>query len=112
MATFTDVKPLLPVQDPVPADIDIAQSITPKHISQIAEVGLSLLPEEYELYGPTKAKVGLCVGRLLRIWHRHSAPLSKQQTPTSAAIGQETAFTLSASIVEAMLACRQNQAAP
>eukprot|EP00882_Tetradesmus_deserticola_P008842 GHRQ01009326.1.p1 GENE.GHRQ01009326.1~~GHRQ01009326.1.p1 ORF type:complete len:639 (+),score=252.22 GHRQ01009326.1:541-2457(+) len=61
MATFTDVKPLLPVQDPVPADIDIAQSITPKHISQIAEVGLSLLPEEYELYGPTKAKVKLSV---------------------------------------------------
>lgn len=53
----TAVKPLLPVQQPVPSDIDIAQSIKPKHISQIAEVGLNLLPEEYELYGPTKAKV-------------------------------------------------------
>lgn len=58
MATITEVKPLLPVKDPVPADIDIAQSIKPKHISQIAEVGLGLLPDEYELYGPTKAKVG------------------------------------------------------
>lgn len=58
MATATSkAQPLLPVQDPVPSDIDIAQSIKPKHISQIAEVGLELRPEEYELYGPTKAKV-------------------------------------------------------
>jgi hypothetical protein len=69
MATITEVKPLLPVKDPVPADIDIAQSIKPKHISQIAEVGLGLLPDEYELYGPTKAKVGLCKPQLLLlIW--------------------------------------------
>jgi hypothetical protein len=51
------VKPLLPVKEPVPSDIEIAQSIKPKHISQIAEVGLELRPDEYELYGPTKAKV-------------------------------------------------------
>lgn len=55
--TTTPVKPLLPVKQPVPSDIGIAQSIKPKHISQIAEVGLELRPEEYELYGPTKAKV-------------------------------------------------------
>jgi hypothetical protein len=69
MATITEVKPLLPVKDPVPADIDIAQSIKPKHISQIAEVGLGLLPDEYELYGPTKAKVWHCEGCLLLIWY-------------------------------------------
>lgn len=57
MATTTTVKPLLPVKQPVPSDIEIAQSIKPRHISQIAELGLGLLPEEYELYGPTKAKV-------------------------------------------------------
>jgi hypothetical protein len=57
MATTTTVKPLLPVKQPVPSDIEIAQSIKPKHISQIAEVGLELRPEEYELYGSTKAKV-------------------------------------------------------
>jgi hypothetical protein len=56
-ATTTGVQPLLPVKDPVPADIEIAQSIKPKHISQIAEAVLELRPEEYELYGPTKAKV-------------------------------------------------------
>jgi hypothetical protein len=59
MATTTKAppKPLLPVQQPVPSDIEIAQSIKPKHISQIAEAGLELRPEEYELYGPAKAKV-------------------------------------------------------
>lgn len=65
MATTTKAppKPLLPVQSPVPSDIEIAQSIKPKHISQIAEVGLELRPEEYELYGPSKAKVcGFCLG--------------------------------------------------
>ena len=61
MATTTTapIKPLLPVKDPVPSDIEIAQSIKPKHISQIAEVVLELRPEEYELYGPTKAKVSV-----------------------------------------------------
>jgi len=53
----SDVKPLLPVVTPTPADIVIAQSIKPKHISQIAEVKLGLQPEEYLLYGPTMAKV-------------------------------------------------------
>lgn len=56
MATTT-VKPLLPVQTPVPSDIEIAQSIQPKHISQIAEAALELHPDEYELYGCHKAKV-------------------------------------------------------
>jgi ABC-type uncharacterized transport system ATPase subunit len=55
--TTTSVKPLLPVQTPTPADIDIAQACTIKHISQIAEAALGLLPEEYELYGTSKAKV-------------------------------------------------------
>ena len=61
MATTTTVKPLLPVQTPTPADIDIAQACTVKHISQIAEAALGLLPEEYELYGTSKAKVWWCV---------------------------------------------------
>jgi hypothetical protein len=52
-----DVKPLLAVKTPVPSDIDIAQSIAPLHISAIAEK-LGILPEELDLYGTTKAKVG------------------------------------------------------
>lgn len=53
MATTTIVKPVVPV----PSDIDIAQSVKPKHISLIAEAALGLQPEEYELYGTAKAKV-------------------------------------------------------
>lgn len=45
------------VRDPVPSDIEIAQSLEPLPITEIAEsVGLS--PEDYITYGPTKAKVG------------------------------------------------------
>jgi hypothetical protein len=55
--TPTAPAPKLPVQSPVPADIEIAQSIAPKHISLIAESGLGLQPDEYELQGRTKAKV-------------------------------------------------------
>ena len=47
----------LECKSPVPSDIDIAQAATPVHIAEIAKaVGLS--PEEYDLYGTTKAKVG------------------------------------------------------
>ena len=49
--------PLLPVKSPVPKDIEIAQSTEPLHISKIAE-DLGLKTDEYDLYGPHKAKVG------------------------------------------------------
>eukprot|EP00897_Mesotaenium_endlicherianum_P005190 jgi/Mesen1/469/ME000101S10700 len=44
------------LKTPVPSDIDIAQSVTALPVSRIAEE-LGLLPEDYELYGKTKAKV-------------------------------------------------------
>jgi len=50
----------LEIKSPVPSDIEIAQSITPKPISEIAE-SLGLLPDELILYGPHKAKVDLKV---------------------------------------------------
>ncbi|XP_068659159.1 formate--tetrahydrofolate ligase [Aristolochia californica] len=50
----------LEVVSPVPADIDIANSVRPFHISEIAEE-LSLKPEQYDLYGKYKAKVLLSV---------------------------------------------------
>jgi hypothetical protein len=56
-ATAANPKPLLDIVTPTPSDIVIAQSIKPKHISQIAEVKLGLQPEEYELHGPSMAKV-------------------------------------------------------
>lgn len=48
----------LEVASPVPADIDIANSIDPLHISEIAQ-DLNLKPEHYDLYGKYKAKVKL-----------------------------------------------------
>ncbi|KXZ51232.1 hypothetical protein GPECTOR_13g719 [Gonium pectorale] len=56
----SDFKPLLPVKQPVPSDIDIAQSVQPVHIANIAEA-VGLLPEEFDLYGTHKAKVKLSV---------------------------------------------------
>ncbi|GIL68174.1 hypothetical protein Vafri_21431, partial [Volvox africanus] len=56
----TDYKPLLPVKQPVPSDIEIAQSVEPVHISKIAEA-VGLQPDEYDLYGTHKAKVKLSV---------------------------------------------------
>lgn len=53
---------------PTPSDIDIAQSIAPLPISDIA-AAIGILPEELELYGHTKAKVDLAVLKRL-----HDAP--------------------------------------
>lgn len=48
------------MKTPVPSDIDIAQSQTPKFISKLAQE-VNLLPEEVDLYGKQKAKVSLKV---------------------------------------------------
>ncbi|XP_060196702.1 formate--tetrahydrofolate ligase [Lycium barbarum] len=50
----------LEVVSPVPADIDIANSVEPFHISEIAQE-LNLAPQHYDLYGKYKAKVLLPV---------------------------------------------------
>ncbi len=49
---------LTELKRPVPSDIEIAQSVTPLPIRQIADEA-GLLPEELELYGNAKAKVHL-----------------------------------------------------
>jgi len=46
----------LEVVSPVPADIDIANSVEPLHISEIAK-DLNINPLHYDLYGKYKAKV-------------------------------------------------------
>jgi len=51
MASFV-LKPKIPV----PSDIEVSQSITPKHIGEIAE-SVGLLPSEYDLHGSNMAKV-------------------------------------------------------
>lgn len=42
--------------DPVPADIEIAQSVTPIPITEIAKK-LDISPADFESHGITKAKV-------------------------------------------------------
>ena len=44
------------LRQPVPSDIDIAQSIEPLHISAIAQ-GLGLSEDDIDYYGKYKAKV-------------------------------------------------------
>ena len=46
----------LEFQDPVPSDIDIAQSVTPTPIADIAKK-LQISAEDFEPHGTTKAKV-------------------------------------------------------
>lgn len=46
----------LEVVSPVPADIDIANSVEPLHISEIAQE-LNLSSQHYDMYGKYKAKV-------------------------------------------------------
>ncbi len=46
------------IQDPVPSDIDISQSVVPAPIGDIAAAA-GILPAEVDLYGKFKAKVGL-----------------------------------------------------
>ncbi|KAE9618537.1 putative formate--tetrahydrofolate ligase [Lupinus albus] len=60
--TMTSSNTLRKVQvvSPVPADIDIANSVQPIHISDIAK-DLNLTPNHYDLYGKYKAKVLLSV---------------------------------------------------
>ncbi|KAL0803948.1 hypothetical protein Bca101_096438 [Brassica carinata] len=48
----------LQVVSPVPADIDIANSVEPLHIAEIAK-DLNLSPLHYDLYGKYKAKIRL-----------------------------------------------------
>lgn len=50
----------LEVVSPVPADIDVANSVEPLHISEIAQ-DLNLSPQHYDLYGKYKAKVMISV---------------------------------------------------
>lgn len=50
----------LQLQTPVPSDIDISQSVTPKNILKVARES-GILETEIDLYGTTKAKVHLNV---------------------------------------------------
>ena len=83
-------------QNPVPADIDIAQEATLKPIAQVAEE-LGLLPDEIELYGEYKAKVKLSVldrladvpdGKYIDVTAITPTPLGEGKTTTTVGLSQ------------------------
>ncbi|GAX83295.1 hypothetical protein CEUSTIGMA_g10721.t1 [Chlamydomonas eustigma] len=82
-------KPLLPVQSPVPEDIDIAQSVPPQHINKIAS-SLGLNEDEYDLYGGYKAKVKLTVRDRLKEAPNGKYVVVAGITPTPLGEGKST----------------------
>lgn len=94
MANFQAIP--LELKTPVPSDIEISQSVTPKNIAQVAaEAGL--LENEYDLYGRTKAKVHLSVldrlkdqpdGKYVVITGITPTPLGEGKSTTLAGLAQ------------------------
>jgi formyltetrahydrofolate synthetase len=98
--------PLKRIQ-PVPADIDIAQSAEIKPISQVAEE-LGLLPDEIEFYGPYKAKVKLEVlerlkdipnGKYIDVTAITPTPLGEGKTTTTVGLSQALGAQLGKRVV-------------
>ncbi|RME42670.1 MAG: formate--tetrahydrofolate ligase [Chloroflexi bacterium] len=84
------------IKRPVPSDIEIAQSVQPLPITQIAEE-VGLLPEELELYGNYKAKVHLDVrerladrpdGKYVLVTAITPTPLGEGKTTTTVGLSQ------------------------
>ncbi|CAG8797646.1 10698_t:CDS:2, partial [Racocetra persica] len=74
---------------PVPSDIDIATSQTPKHIKVLAEE-LGLTPNEFDLYGQYKAKVSLSVIERLKSRKNGKYVVVTGITPTPLGEGKST----------------------
>jgi formate--tetrahydrofolate ligase len=73
-----------------PSDLEIARSVTPRPIGDVA-AELGLRPEEIEHYGPTKAKVTLaCVERVERERPRGKYVVVTAITPTPLGEGKTT----------------------
>ncbi len=84
------------LQMPVPSDIEIAQSVEPLSITQIAEE-VGLMPEELILYGNDKAKVRLSVrdrladkpnGKYIVVTAITPTPLGEGKTTTTVGVSQ------------------------
>ncbi|GAB4818996.1 hypothetical protein N2152v2_006042 [Parachlorella kessleri] len=78
----------LDITTPTPTDIEIAQSVQPRPIAEIAEK-LGLGPDEYEPYGHQKAKVNLSV-RDVRHGENGKYVLVAGITPTPLGEGKST----------------------
>lgn len=84
------VTPLpLKLKKPVPSDIEISRSQTPKHIQKVAEE-LCIRPHELELYGHHKAKISPKVLKRLRFHENGKYILVAGITPTPLGEGKST----------------------
>lgn len=95
------------LKNPVPADIEIAQSAELKPISLIAEE-LGLLEDEVEFYGPYKAKVKLDVlerlknkpdGKYIDVTAITPTPLGEGKTTTTVGLSQALGAHLGKSVI-------------
>ena len=86
----------LTLKTPVPSDIEIAQSIEPLPIAEIAK-SVGLLPDEIELYGKYKAKVHIDVrnrlktspnGKYIDVTAITPTPLGEGKTTTTVGLSQ------------------------
>lgn len=84
------------IVNPTPSDIEIAQSVAPLPISQIAKEA-GILEEELELYGQSKAKVDLSVlkrlenapqGNYVVITGINPTPLGEGKSTTTVGVAQ------------------------
>ncbi|MDZ4159304.1 MAG: formate--tetrahydrofolate ligase [Anaerolineaceae bacterium] len=105
---FTPI--ILKRRSPVPSDIEIAQASEIKPISQVAEE-LGLLPEEYELFGPYKAKVKLEVlerlkavpdGKYIDVTAITPTPLGEGKTTTTVGLSQALGAHLGYRVITAI----------
>ena len=95
------------LKQPVPADIEIAQSAQLKSIGLIAEE-MGLLPEEVEQYGPHKAKIKLDVlerlkdrpnGKYIDVTAITPTPLGEGKTTTTVGLSQALGAHLGKSVI-------------
>ena len=95
------------IKQPVPSDIEIAQSVEPIDISIIAEE-MGLLPEELMLYGNKKAKVRLEVrdrladrpdGKYVLVTAITPTPLGEGKTTTTVGLSQALGAFLDQNVI-------------
>jgi len=101
----------------VPSDIEIAQSVEPLLISDIAKY-IGILPEELELYGNYKAKVSLAIrdrlrdqpnGKYIDVTAITPTPLGEGKTTTTVGLSQALGAYLNKKVITCI---RQPSAGP
>src|SRR5690348_14006610 len=82
--------------DPVPSDIDISQSVTPKNIMKVAKES-GIREDEIDLYGNTKAKIHLSIlerlknqpnGKYVVVTGINPTPLGEGKSTTTVGLAQ------------------------